>query len=68
MELKSVRHTPAYIYVIAFILAVPGTWLLVGTAGESVPGMISMVVMLILFGAIALGLDSLRRFLQKRDP
>jgi hypothetical protein len=54
MELKSVRHTPAYIYLIAFILAVPG--------------MISMVVLLILFGAIALGLDSLRRFLQKRDP
>jgi hypothetical protein len=68
MELKSVRHTPAYIYIIAFILAVPGTWLLVGTPGESVPGMISMVVLLILFGAIALGLDSLRRFLQKRDP
>jgi hypothetical protein len=68
MELKSVRHTPAYIYIIAFILAVPATWLLVGTPGESVPGMISMVVLLILFGAIALGLHSLRRFLQKRDP
>jgi hypothetical protein len=56
MALKSIRRTPAYIYLIAGVLAVPGSWLLVGTPGENVPGMIGMVVMIILFGALSMGL------------
>jgi hypothetical protein len=68
MALKSIRRTPAYIYLIAGVLAVPGSWLLVGVPGENVPGMIGMVVMIILFGALSMGLESLRRrFFGKHD-
>ena len=67
MALKSVQRTPGYIYIIAFLLAAPGSWLLVGAPGENVPGMIGMV-MIILFGAFSIGLESLRRrFFQKHD-
>ena len=67
MVLKSVQRTPGYIYIIAFLLAALGSWLLVGAPGENVPGMIGMV-MIILFGAFSIGLESLRRrFFQKHD-
>jgi polyferredoxin len=67
MALKSIRLIPGYIYVIAFLLAVPGTWLLVGAPGEDVPGMIGMVIMIVLFAALAMVLDLLRRRLKKHD-
>jgi hypothetical protein len=68
MALKSVQRTPGYIYIIAFLLAAPGSWLLVGAPGENVPGMIGMVTMIVLFGAFSIGLESLRRrFFQKND-
>jgi hypothetical protein len=68
MALKSVQRTPGYIYLIAAVLAVPGSWLLVGTPGENVSGMTGMVVMIALFGALSIGLESLRRrFFVKHD-
>jgi len=68
MALKSVRPTPGYIYFIAFVLAAPTTWLLVGAPGEDVPGTIGMVTMIVVFGVFSVGLESLRRrFLEKHD-
>jgi hypothetical protein len=64
--LKSVPYTPGYIYLIAVILALPATWLVVGTAGEDVPGMIAMIVTIVFFGIFTLALNSLRRRLQNR--
>jgi len=64
--LKSVPYTPGYIYLIAIILALPATWLVVGTAGEDVPGMIAMIVTIVFFGIFTLALNSLRRRLQNR--
>jgi hypothetical protein len=63
---KSVPHTPGYIYLIAIILALPATWLVVGRSGEDVPGMIAMVVTIVFFGIFTLALGSLRRRLQNR--
>jgi hypothetical protein len=63
---KSLPHTPGYIYLIAIVLALPATWLVVGRAGEDVPGMIAMVVTIVFFGIFALALGSLRRRLQNR--
>jgi polyferredoxin len=68
MALKSVRRTPGYIYLMAFVLAAPTSWLLVGAPGENVPGMIGMVIMIVLFGAFSIGLESLRRsFFEKHN-
>jgi len=68
MALKSVRRTPGYIYLIAFVLAIPTSWRLVGAPGENVPGMIGMVTMIVLFGVFSIGLESLRRrFFKKQD-
>jgi len=64
MPLKSVPYRPGYIYLIAIILALPATWLVVGTAGEDVPGMIAMIVTIVFFGIFTLALSSLRRRLQ----
>jgi hypothetical protein len=61
---KSVSYTPGYIYLIAFILALPATWLVVGRSGEDVPGMIAMVVTIVFFGVFSITLGSLRRRLQ----
>ena len=66
MHVKSIDYTPAYIYLIAAILALPPTWLLVGRSGEDVHDMIAMVVGIILTGVIAFGLDLLRRSIPKR--
>jgi len=63
---KSVSYTPAYIYIIAMILALPATWLTVGVAGEDVPGMVGMVVTLVYIGVFTLALSSLRRRLHAR--
>jgi len=63
---KSIPHTPGYIYLIAIILALPATWLVVGRSGEDVPGMIAMVVTIVFFGVFTLVLGSLRRRLQNR--
>ena len=38
------ERTPAYIYIIGILLAVPISWMLVGLLGENVPGMIVMIV------------------------
>ena len=62
--MKSVSYTPGYIYLIAIILALPATWLVVGRAGEDVPGMIAMVVTIVFFGIFTLTLGSLRRYFQ----
>jgi hypothetical protein len=68
MAFKSVRPTPGYIYLIAFVLAVPTGWLLLGAPGENVPGMIGMVTMIVLFGVFSIALESLRRrFFEKND-
>jgi membrane protein implicated in regulation of membrane protease activity len=64
--MKSVSYTPGYIYLIAFILALPATWLVVGRSGEDVPGMIAMVVTIVFFGVFTLALGSLRRRFQNR--
>jgi hypothetical protein len=61
MALKSIRHTPGYIYVIAALLGLPAGWFLVGVPGEEVPGMIAMVVCIALTGIFAMLLESLRR-------
>jgi len=60
---KSVSYTPAYIYIIAMILALPATWLTVGVAGEDVPGMVGTLVYI---GVFTLALSSLRRRLHAR--
>src|SRR2546430_6002345 len=65
-RVKSVSYTPGYIYLIAFILALPATWLVVGRSGEDVPGMIAMVVTIVFFGIFTLALGSLRRRFQNR--
>ena len=65
-RMKSVSHTPGYIYLIAIILALPTTWLVVGRSGEDVPGMIAMVVTIVFFGIYTIALGSLRRRLQNR--
>jgi len=52
--------------LIAFILALPATWLVVGTSGEDVPGMIAMVVTILFFGVFIIALGSLRPGLQSR--
>jgi hypothetical protein len=65
-RVKSISYTPGYIYLIAFILALPATWLVVGRSGEDVPGMIAMVVTIVFFGAFTIALGSLRRRLQSR--
>jgi hypothetical protein len=64
--MKSIRYTPGYIYLLAFILALPATWLTVGRSGEDVPGMIAMVVTIVFFGIFSFALGSLRRRLQNR--
>ena len=64
--MKSVSYTPGYIYLIAFILALPATWLAVGRSGEDVPGMIAMVVTIVFFGMFTLLLGLLRRRVQAR--
>jgi hypothetical protein len=64
--MKSIRYTPGYIYLLAFILALPATWLAVGRSGEDVPGMIAMVVTIVFFGVFTIALSSLRRRLQNR--
>ena len=63
---KSVLYTPGYIYLIAFILALPATWLVVGRSGDDVPGMIAMVVTIVFFGIFTFALGSLRRRFQNR--
>src|SRR5438445_5695963 len=63
---KSIRYTPGYIYLLAFILALPATWLTVGRSGEDVPGMIAMVVTIVFFGIFTVALSSFRRRLQNR--
>jgi hypothetical protein len=63
---RSVSYTPAYIYLLAIILALPATWVVVGRSGEDVPGMLAMVVTIVLFGMFTLALGSLRRRLQNR--
>jgi hypothetical protein len=63
---KSIRYTPGYIYLLAFILALPATWLAVGRSGEDVPGMIAMVVTIVFFGIFTFALGSLRHRLQNR--
>jgi hypothetical protein len=64
--MKSIRYTPGYIYLLAFILALPATWLAVGRSGEDVPGMIAMVVTIVFFGVFTIALSSLRRRFQNR--
>ena len=64
--MKAVPHTPGYIYLIAIILALPATWLVVGTSGEDVPGMIAMVVTIVFFGIFTLALGAFRRRIQNR--
>jgi hypothetical protein len=64
--MKSIRYTPGYIYLIAFILALPATWLAVGRSGEYVPGMVAMVVTILFFGIFIFVPGSLRRRLQNR--
>jgi len=63
---KSVSYTPGYVYLIAFILALPATWLVVGRSGEDVSGMIAMVVTIVFFGVFTIALSSFRRWLQNR--
>ena len=64
--MKSISYTPAYIYVIALILALPATWLTVGVAGEDVPGVIAMVVTIVFSGLFVIALSSLRQRLRSR--
>jgi len=52
--------------LIAFILALPATWLTVGRSGEDVPGMIAMVVTIVFFGMFTLAIGSVRRRFQNR--
>ena len=59
-------RTPTYIWIISMILAIPATWVLVGTSGEDVPGMIAMIVMLICVFAITAILSSIRRRIIRR--
>lgn len=59
-------RTPGYIWLISMILAFPATWLLVGTSGEDVPGMVSMIVMLICLLVISSTLAWLRRRILRR--
>jgi hypothetical protein len=63
---NSIPHTPAYIYLIAFILSLPATWMAVGRSGDDVPGMVAMVVTLVFFGIFTLAMSSLRQRLQNR--
>jgi len=61
------ERTPTYIYLVSMVLALPTTWLLVGTSGEDVPGMISMIVMIIcVFAWVAL-LSWIRRSIIRRN-
>jgi hypothetical protein len=55
------ERTPTYIYLVSMVLALPATWLLVGTSGEDVPGMISMIVMVICIFSIVAILSWIRR-------
>ncbi len=65
------ERTPAYIYVIGVLVAVPISWLLVGLFAENVPGMIVMIVTGICWLGVTAVLSWLRaRILrrQKRVP
>ena len=64
--MKSISYTPAYIYIVAFILALPATWLTVGVAGVDVPGMAGMIVTIAYIGVFTLTLSALRRRLFDR--
>ena len=64
--MKSISCTPAYIYIISFILALPATWLTVGVAGVDVPGMAGMIVTIVYIGVFTLALATLRRRLCDR--
>ena len=59
-------RTPTYIYLVSMVLALPTTWLLVGTSGEDVPGMISMIVMIICILAWVALLSWIRRSIIRR--
>ena len=61
------QRPPAYIYIVSILLALPASWLIVGVAGEDVPGMIGMVVMIVLIVAISAALNWLRLSLRKRN-
>ena len=60
------ERTPTYIYLVSMILALPTTWMLVGTSGEDVPGMISMIVMFISVFAFVAVLSWVRRCIVRR--
>ena len=64
MEFKSLPRTPYYIYCLAFLLGVPVGWFAFAIIGDA-PGMVRMVVQIIIFGAFAVGLETLRRRLLK---
>lgn len=61
------QRPPACIYIISIILALPATWLIVGVAGEDVPGMIAMIVMIVLIVAISAALNWLRLSIRNRS-
>lgn len=62
------ERTPAYIYFLSMVFALPLTWMLVGRSGDDVPGMVSMIVMFICVLGISAGLSWLRRrILRRRD-
>lgn len=60
-------RTPGWVYWVALILAIPATWVLVGTSGENVPGIVAMITSLICWIVISAALAALRRrILQNR--
>jgi tetrahydromethanopterin S-methyltransferase subunit C len=62
-------RTPGWVYGVALLFAVPATWILVGTSGENVPGMVAMIVTLICWVVMSAALGALRRrILRRRDP
>ena len=63
---RAIRYTPGYIYILAFILALPTTWLVVGRSGEDVPGMVAMVATIVFFGIYMSALAALRRRFEQR--
>ena len=60
------ERTPTYIYIVSMVLGLPTTWLLVGVSGQDVPGMISMIVMVICLFAWVAGLSWIRRRMIRR--
>ncbi|HKP04722.1 MAG TPA: hypothetical protein VJU77_15320 [Chthoniobacterales bacterium] len=63
---QSLERTPTYIYLVSMVLALPTTWMLVGVSGHDVPGMISMIVMVVcIFAWLAL-LSWIRRRIIRR--